>query len=177
MPGERKDYLTWDEYFMSLAIITAERSKDPKTQVGACIVNKDNHILSLGYNGAVLGLDDHLDMPWHSLGENTNDIMQIKNTFVCHAEANAIDNFSGDKKQLEGATIYVTLFPCLECTKRIIMNKLKRVVFLDMYSKQDQTIASMYMFKHANVTVEKYQNIQSLEMVGHKIIQKTKKLY
>lgn len=155
MPGKREDYISWEKAFMGVSLISSMRSKDPRTQVGACIVDKDNHILSTGYNGAPIGLNDD-KMPWNSKGELTNNIMQIKNTFVCHAEANAIDNFAGNKERLVGSTIYVTFFPCIECTKRIIQNKIKKVVYLRMYSDQNQVEASRYMFENAGVEIEQF---------------------
>lgn len=155
MAGKREDYISWDEYFMGIAFISSLRSKDPKTQVGACIVDEEKHILSTGYNGAPFNLSDD-DLPWDSLGENNNDIMNIKNTFVCHAEANAIDNYDGNKEKLKNSTIYVTLFPCVECTKRIIQNKIKKVVFLRKYSSKEQVMAAKYMLEKANVEVEMF---------------------
>ncbi len=161
MSGARKDYLTWDEYFMLLAINSSMRSKDPKTQVGACIV-KDKHILSLGYNGTPPGITDD-EMPWDSLGEQTNDFMNIKNTFVVHAEANSILSYNGDKKDLKDADIYVTLFPCLECTKQIITVGIKRVIYLNMYSKQDMVLASKYMLNKAHVDVNQFEEMDKLK--------------
>lgn len=155
MAGKREDYISWDEYFMGIAFISSLRSKDPKTQVGACIVDEEKHILSTGYNGAPFNLSDD-DLPWDSLGENNNDIMNIKNTFVCHAETNAIDNYDGNKEKLKNSTIYVTLFPCVECTKRIIQNKIKKVVFLRKYSSKEQVMAAKYMLEKANVEVEMF---------------------
>ena len=108
---QRLDYLDWDEYFMGIARLSAERSKDPSTQVGAGIVSSDNRILSIGYNGAPNGFEDKY-FPWDREGEFLN----TKYPFVCHAELNAISNFRGNKKDLEGAKLYVTLFPCNECT-------------------------------------------------------------
>ena len=140
---------------MGIAFISSLRSKDPRTQVGACIVDTENHILSTGYNGAPLNLNDD-DLPWNSLGEENGDIMNIKNTFVCHAEANAIDNYNGNKEKLKNSTIYVTLFPCVECAKRIIQNKIKKVIFLKQYSSLEQITAANYLFEKANVEVEKF---------------------
>lgn len=175
MPGERENYIDWESFFMYQAILASERSKDPRTQVGACIV-KDHKTLSIGYNGTVAGMDDHIDMPWHSNGEATNDIMQIKNTFVYHAEANAIDNYFGIPSMLQGSTIYVTLFPCLECTKRIIQKGIKRVVYLELYKKADQMKASMYMLEKAGVIVEKFENINQIKDTSEKISNKIEKL-
>lgn len=155
MAGKREDYISWSEYFMGIAFISSLRSKDPRTQVGACIVDTENHILSTGYNGASLNLNDD-DLPWNSLGEENGDIMNIKNTFVCHAEANAIDNYNGNKEKLNNSTIYVTLFPCVECAKRIIQNKIKKVIFLKQYSSLEQITAANYLFEKANVEVEKF---------------------
>ena len=117
---QRMDYLDWDEYFMGVAELSAMRSKDPSTQVGACIVSADNRILSIGYNGAPNGFEDKY-FPWDREG----DFLATKYPFVCHAELNAISNFRGNKKDLEGAKLYVTLFPCNECTKLIIKNCIK----------------------------------------------------
>ena len=155
MAGKREDYISWSEYFMGIAFISSLRSKDPRTQVGACIVDTENHILSTGYNGAPLNLNDD-DLPWNSLGEENGDIMNIKNTFVCHAEANVIDNYNGNKEKLNNSTIYVTLFPCVECAKRIIQNKIKKVIFLKQYSSLEQITAANYLFEKANVEVEKF---------------------
>lgn len=170
MSGERKDYLSWDECFMFEAIVSSLRSKDPRTQVGAVIVDEDNHLLSQGYNGAIKGMDDHTDMPWDSLGEQTGDIMQIKNTFVVHAEANAIQNYTGEKIRLKNAKIYVTLFPCLECTKLIISSGISKVIYLNMYSKEQNVLASKYMFNKAGVLVENFRENNDIEKVKQKIL-------
>ena len=103
---KRTDYISWDEYFMGVAMLAARRSKDPSTQVGACIVSNDNKILSMGYNGFPIGCSDE-EFPWDREG----DFLETKYPFVCHAELNAISNFRGNKKDLEGAKLYVTLFP------------------------------------------------------------------
>lgn len=171
MSGKRDDYLLWDEYFMTLAIISSMRSKDPRTQVGACIA-KDNYILSQGYNGTIQGMSDE-EMPWDSLGEQNNDIMKTKNTFVVHAEANAILNYGGLKDNLKGASIYVTLFPCLECTKQIITVGIKRIIYLDMYSKEDLVVASQYMLKRANVA---YEQFEAKDSIKEKVLSRFKKI-
>lgn len=170
MAGKREDYISWDEYFMGIAFISSLRSKDPRTQVGTCIVDTEKHILSTGYNGAPLNLSDD-DLPWDSLGEATNDIMNIKNTFVCHAEANAIDNYNGNKDKLKNSTIYVTLFPCVECAKRIIQNKIKKVVYLKQYSKEAQINAANYMFEKANVEIEQF-DIEGLYNLKNSFLKK-----
>ena len=115
MGDKRKDYISWDEYFMGVALLSGMRSKDPGTQVGACIVSQDNKILSMGYNGFPKGCDDD-DFPWARTAETANE---TKYPFVTHAELNAILNYRGGS--LEGAKIYVALFPCNECAKALIL--------------------------------------------------------
>lgn len=147
---KRTDYISWDEYFMGIAELSAKRSKDPTTQVGACIVGSDNHILSLGYNGMPVGCNDN-DMPWSRKGET----LKTKYPFVCHAELNAILNNNGNN--LRDARIYTTLFPCNECAKAIIQSGIKSIIYKsDKYSKSDSVIASKYMFDLAGVEYKKY---------------------
>ena len=148
MSGKREDYLSWDEYFMGLALLSAERSKDPSTQTGACIVGDDNRIISVGYNGATRGMSDDI-FPWSSKGEATNDIANIKNTWVVHAERNAILNNHG--ADLNGTTLYVTFFPCNECAKSIIQSGIKKVVYLRMYSYDEIVNVTKMMFDAAGV--------------------------
>lgn len=142
---KRKDYISWDEYFMGVALLAAQRSKDPSTQVGACIVDKDRKILSTGYNGFPYGCSDD-DFPWNrdeSLGET-------KYQFVVHAELNAILNAS--EKNLRGAVVYVGLFPCNECAKAIIQSGISEVVYLsDKYHNTPSTTASRRMLQAAGV--------------------------
>lgn len=148
---KRSNYLSWDEYFMSIAKITAGRSKDPNTQVGACIVSHDNRVLSTGYNGAPNNFNDD-DFPWDREGEP----LETKYMYVCHAEANAIDNYRGYKKEFEGARIYVDLFPCNECAKRIIQSGIKEIIYLsDKYANTDSTKASKKLFDTCGVTYRK----------------------
>lgn len=151
-----KNHLSWDEYFMSVAKLTAKRSKDPSTQVGACIVSCDNRILSIGYNGTPNGfLDSHF--PWDREGAP----LETKYLYVCHAELNAILNFRGGRRELEGSKIYVDLFPCNECAKAIIQCGIKEVVYLcDKYKDTESVIASKKMFdtcgvKYRMMTLEK----------------------
>lgn len=140
---KRDDYITWDEYFMGVALLAARRSKDPNTQVGACIVNKSKRILSTGYNGFPYGCSDDV-FPWEREGEDT------KYHYVVHAELNAILNAHG--KSLEGARIYVDLFPCNECTKAIIQSGIAEVVYLyDKYADTPAIIASKKMLDSAGV--------------------------
>ena len=150
---QRKDYITWDEYFMSIAKLTAMRSKDPNTQVGAVIVGDDNRILSIGYNGTPNGYNDDI-FPWDREGK----ALETKYMYVCHAEMNAIINYRGSRKELENAKIYVDLFPCNECAKIIIQAGIKEVIYLsDKYKDTDSTIASKKMFDTCKV---KYHQLE-----------------
>ncbi len=153
MPGKREDYISFDTYFMMMALMVRERSKDPKTQVGAVIV-RDNRILASGYNGTSKGITDD-EMPWDSLGEENNDLMNIKNSFVIHAEANALDSIE-NKSSLKGATMYVTLSPCPECAKRIANSGIKNIIYFAPYKKEESVIVSNYILKKAGVTIEQY---------------------
>lgn len=145
---KREDYLDWDDYFMGIAILSAKRSKDPGTQVGACIVSPDKKIVGVGYNGLPLGCSDD-NFPWDREGK----FLETKYAFVCHAELNAILNST---KKLENCTIYVDLFPCNECAKSIIQSGIKEVVYLsDKYSGTDSNIASKMLFKAANIKLRK----------------------
>ncbi len=140
---KRKEYISWDEYFMGVALLAAKRSKDPSTQVGACIVSPENIILSTGYNGFPIGCSDD-EYPWAREGEDT------KYPYVVHAELNAILNANG--KSLKGAKIYVALFPCNECAKAIIQSGIKEVIYLsDKYADTPGTIASKRMLNSAGV--------------------------
>lgn len=152
----RKEYLSWDEYFMGVAKLSSFRSKDPSTQVGACIVSDDNRILSIGYNGAPNGFEDKY-FPWEREGVP----LETKYLYVCHAEMNAILNFRGNKKDLEGAKLYVDLFPCNECAKLIIQSGIKKVIYLsDKYKDDDKFIASKKLFDTCGV---KYEQLKASE--------------
>lgn len=147
---KRQDYIHWDAYFMGVALLSAQRSKDSNTQVGACIVSPENKILSVGYNGMPTGCDDDI-MPWGREG----DALDTKYLFVCHAELNAILNTPAGK--LTGARVYVTLFPCSECAKAIIQSGIKEVIYLsDKYADTDSTRASKKMFDIAGVSYRPY---------------------
>lgn len=152
MPGARAEYIDWDEYFMSTAIVAACRSKDPSTQVGACIV-KDNRILSCGYNGAPKGWDD-ADFPWDSKGEETGDVLQIKNSFVIHAEMNALDHCRED---LEGSTLYVTFSPCEKCTAQLAQRGVKRIVYLKKYTDEMSNLISKTIREKKGIIQEPYR--------------------
>lgn len=156
---KRKNYLTWDEYFMGIAKLTAGRSKDPNTQVGAVIVSENNRVLSTGYNGTPNGFNDD-DFPWGREGTP----LETKYMYVCHAEANAIDNFRGYKKDFENARIYVDLFPCNECAKKIIQSGIKEVIYLsDKYANSDSTKVSKLLFDKCGVKYRKLEEIHQKE--------------
>ncbi len=147
---KRQDYISWDEYFMGIALLSAQRSKDNHTQVGACIVDENNKILSLGYNGMPIGCDDD-NMPW----EREGSAVDTKYLYVCHAELNAILN---SKISLHGATLYVTLFPCNECAKAIIQSGIREVVYLsDKYNGADDNTASKKMLDMVGIRYREYQ--------------------
>lgn len=151
MNKNRIDYLTWDEYFMGIAKLSALRSKDPNTQVGACIVDNMNRILSIGYNGAPNGFDD-TKFPWDREGKP----LETKYLYVCHAELNAILNFRGNRKDFEDSKLYVALFPCNECAKAIIQAGIKEVIYLsDKYKDQDNFKASKRLFDECGVSYRK----------------------
>ena len=155
MSNKRNGYISWDEYFMGVALLAAERSKDPSTQVGACIVDGDKTILSTGYNGFPHGCSDD-DFPWNrdeSLGET-------KYQFVVHAELNAILNARG--KNLAGSKVYVALFPCNECAKAIIQAGISEVVYLsDKYHDTPSTTASRRMLQSAGVKLTEFKPTKS----------------
>ena len=147
---KREEYINWDEYFMGIALLSGERSKDPNSQVGACIVSPDNKILSMGYNGFPIGCSDD-DIPWEREGE----LINTKYPYVCHAELNAILNNKGSK--LEGARIYVDLFPCNECAKAIIQSGIKEIVYKsDKYNGTDGNIVAKKMLDYCGVKYRKY---------------------
>ena len=139
--------LEWEEYFMELAKLTAKRSKDPVTQVGAVIINKNKRVIGLGYNGFIDIPDNDKLFPWT---KNSNNYEEIKYSYVIHAEANAILNSTSSIKD---STLYVTLFPCRECAKLIIQSGIKKIVYLDY--KED--LASLRMFKSANIEIIQYK--------------------
>ena len=147
---KRQDYISWDEYFMGIAMLAARRSKDPSTQVGACIVSNDNIIISTGYNGMPKGCSDD-EFPWDREGEET------KYPYVVHAELNAILNANG--RDLRHSRLYVALFPCNECAKAIIQSGVKEVLYLsDKYADTPVTKASKRMLDAAGV---KYSQLRT----------------
>ena len=143
------DYISWDEYFMSMAILSSKRSKDPNTKVGACIVSMDKKVLSVGYNGMPIGIDDK-KIPWGREGEE----LDTKYPYVCHAELNAILN---SDRNLHNSRIYVTLFPCNECAKAIIQSGIKEVIYdCDKYAHTPAVMASKRMMDAAGVRYHQY---------------------
>lgn len=146
---KREDYISWDEYFMGIATLSSMRSKDPNTRVGACIVNNEKKIISVGYNGMPTGCSDDI-MPWDREGDFEN----TKYAYVCHAELNAILNCTAS---LKNATLYVTLFPCNECAKAIIQSGIKKVIFLDnKYKGTSENNASVRLFDTAGIEYKQF---------------------
>ncbi|XP_046275021.1 deoxycytidylate deaminase isoform X1 [Marmota monax] len=174
---KRDDYLEWPEYFMAVAFLSAQRSKDPNSQVGACIVNTENKIVGIGYNGMPNGCSDDL-LPWRRTADNKLDtkypydfpVMPETVYFhtwlrppqkwhssskLCHAELNAIMN--KNSADVKGCSMYVALFPCNECAKLIIQAGIKEVIFMsDKYHDSDETTAARLMFEMAGVTFRKF---------------------
>lgn len=151
MNAKRKDYISWDEYFMAVARLAGLRSKDPSSQVGSCIVSTDNKILSMGYNGFPMGCSDD-EYPW----EREGDILDTKYVYVTHSELNAILNYRGGN--LEGAKLYVSLFPCNECAKAIIQSGIKEIIYADdKYADTPSVMASKRMLTSAGVVFRRYE--------------------
>ena len=149
---QREDYINWDEYFMGVAFLSAKRSKDPHTQVGACIVSQDNKILSMGYNGFPNGCSDE-DFPWN---RESADPYDNKYFYTTHSELNAILNYRGGS--LEGSKLYVTLFPCNECAKALIQSGIRTVIYAeDRYASTSATRASKRMLRAAGVEFYPYE--------------------
>ncbi len=148
---KRENYINWDEYFMGIALLSSERSKDPSTQVGACIADHEHKVVSVGYNGMPIGIDDEA-LPWEK-GEDLNS----KYLYVCHAEFNAILN-TRNGASLKGCSLYATLFPCNECAKAIVQAGIKEVVFLsDKYHDELNTRASRRIFELAGVSMRPFK--------------------
>ena len=154
---KRQDYISWDEYFMGVAMLSGMRSKDPNTQVGAAIVDENHRVVSVGYNGFPTGVSDD-EFPWSREG----DVLTSKYAFVVHAELNAILN---SQRSVRGCTIYVSLFPCNECAKAIIQSGIKKIVYeSDKYNGVDTNIASKRMLKAAGVELVRISNTISIHV-------------
>ncbi|WP_446009727.1 deoxycytidylate deaminase [Candidatus Electrothrix sp.] len=148
--GKRTDCLTWDEYFMAVALLSGQRSKDPNTQVGACVADSDNKIVGVGYNGFPWGCSDD-ELPWSREG----DYLDTKYPYVCHAELNAVLNATS--RNLSGCRIYVALFPCNECTKVIIQSGIGEIIYLsDKYNHTDTVKASKIMLGKSGVQYRQF---------------------
>lgn len=151
LTSKREDYISWDEYFMSVALLSAQRSKDPNRQVGACVVNSKNKIVGVGYNGFPIGCSDDV-FPWGKFGDD----IDTKYPYVVHAEMNAIVN--RNSADLNDCRIYVTLFPCNECMKLLIQSGIREVIFgSDIYHDTDMVRASRKMMQSANVRERKFE--------------------
>ena len=151
MCEKRKDYISWDEYFMGVALLSSMRSKDPSTQVGACVASQENKVVTMGYKGMPVGINDDI-MPWGRVGK---DELDNKYLYVCHAEFNAILNSRGSVRDCK---IYVTLFPCNECAKAIIQSGIKEVIYMDdKYDGALNNLASKRLFNLAGVKYRKYE--------------------
>lgn len=147
---KRENYINWDEYFMGIALLSSERSKDPSTQVGACITDTEHKVVSVGYNGMPIGIEDE-SLPWGK-GED----MDNKYLYVCHAEFNAILN-TRNGASLKGCSLYATLFPCNECAKAIVQAGIKEVIFLsDKYHNDLNMRASRRIFELAGVNMRPF---------------------
>ena len=152
LSDKRTDYIDWDEYFMGIAFLSGMRSKDPNTQVGACIVSQDNKILSMGYNGFPTGCSDD-EFPWNRDGSPLDN----KYFYTTHSELNAILNYRGGS--LEGSKLYVSLFPCNECAKAIIQSGIREIIYdSDKYKDTPSIIASKRMLTAAGVAYKKYEH-------------------
>ncbi len=160
MSGKREGYLSWEQYFMAVALLSAQRSKDPSTQVGACIVDPRRRIVGVGYAGFPSGCSDD-ELPWSREGAP----LETKYPFVCHAELNAILN--RNSADLAGCTIYTTLFPCNECAKAIIQSGITEVVFLsDKYRDSDIAAAARTLFRLAGVSTRRFDEPLSVLLQG-----------
>ncbi|XP_078042714.1 deoxycytidylate deaminase [Augochlora pura] len=149
--SKRTNYIEWEEYFMAVAFLAAKRSKDPSTQVGACVVNNEKKIVGVGYNGMPTGCSDD-DFPW---SKNSENYLETKYPYVCHAELNAILN--KNSSSVKDCTIYTTLFPCNECAKIIIQSGIKSIVYMsDKHAKANGTIASKRLFDATGVLYRQY---------------------
>ena len=153
MIKKRTNYISWDKYFMGVALLSAMRSKDPNTQVGACIVNKQKRIVGIGYNGFPFGCDDD-SFPW----DNSGDFLNTKYPYVVHAEPNAILN---SITSLDGCCIYVTLFPCHECVKLLIQSGIKEIIYMDdKYEGSESDQAAKKMLNAANISFRKMEKVK-----------------
>ena len=156
MSEKRVDHIEWGEYFMAVAMLSSRRSKDPSTQVGACIVNNEKRIVGIGYNGMPMGCSDD-ELPW---GKSNEDWLQTKYPYVCHAELNAIMN--KNSAEVKNCTMYTVLFPCNECAKLIIQAGIRKIVFLsDKNAHKKEYEASRKMLEMAGISCEMFKTERS----------------
>lgn len=162
---KNQNYISWDEYFMGVAILSSMRSKDPNTQVGACIVNRDKRIVGIGYNGFPVGCSDDI-FPWNREGE----FLDTKYPYVVHAEPNAILNATNN---LTNATIYVTLFPCNECMKLLIQSGIKEIVYLDdKYDGTPSIVASKKMADSVGISYRRMPKFSIQVEKNEKVVER-----
>ena len=153
MPGKRENVESWDECPVSAEVGAAGRSKAPDPQVRDCIADTNNRILSVGYNGTPSALNDD-DFPWGTADDPLHD----KHNYVIHAEANAILNYRGSLKDMAGATVYVTLFPCHECAKTLVQAGIGEVVYLDdKYCGTEDNLISKNILDRCGITYRQVQ--------------------
>lgn len=165
----RSNYISWPDYFMAIAFLAAQRSKDPSTQVGACIVNEEKKVVGVGYNGFPQGCSDD-EFPWNRDG-HIDSPLETKYLFVCHAEANAIAN--KNCSDVKGCTIYVALFPCNECAKGIIQSGIRKVVYMsDKYGQTPAVLAAKKMFQAARVSYEQFEPSQTRIVIDFRDIER-----
>ncbi|XP_005105001.1 deoxycytidylate deaminase [Aplysia californica] len=169
---KRTNYLEWQEYFMSIAFLSAQRSKDPRTQVGACIVNKDNKIVGIGYNGMPMGCPDDM-MPWNRAENDSKEKwLQSKSPYVCHAELNAVLN--KNLADVIGCSIYVALFPCNMCAQIIIQSGIREVVYYsDKYHNKPEFVASRFLMDTAGVKYRQFRPRQKKIIIDFELIETT----
>lgn len=162
MTGKRENVSPWDDTFMEIASVISKRSKDPSTQVGACIVASDRRILSLGYNGTPVGFDDD-EFPWSN--RDLSDPVNCKYSYVMHAERNAILNYRGSLKEFENSTIYITHYPCHECAKEVTSVGIGEVVYLNDWALPGSpNQIQEKIFKNAGVTLRKFEFPKGLNL-------------
>ncbi len=158
MPYKRSDVISWDEFFMRVAMIAAQRSKDPHTQVGACLADTNDRILSVGYNGTPSGINDD-EFPWGT----SDDPLYDKHNFVIHAEANALLNYRGSLKDMQNATAYVTLFPCQECAKMLVQAGIGEVIYWqNTYKDTVGAAIARSIFDKCGVSYRQYEDADTL---------------
>ena len=157
---KRANAISWETYFMGIAHLSALRSKDPNTQVGAVIVDQEHKVVSIGYNGFPKGCSDD-EYPW----ENEGSSLETKYVYVVHAELNAILN---SPRSVKGCSIYVSLFPCHECAKAIIQSGIQEIVYeSDTCASSESVLASKRMLESAGVKMVQLTKKVKVEVMEH----------